>query len=344
MISANSTDNKPKKVKRYLHTITELIRFLKEEEDVVFIQPHNYADHDAIASAFSLQALFNHYEINSKIVYDKEIERESLKNFVKKLEIKIKHIDDCEMKEYHKIVLVDGCKGNYNVTDLIGDEVGVIDHHRVSSPDDVEFSDIRQEYGACATIIADYFVELGVPIPKDVATAIMIGINFDTSNLTRRVSNKDIEIYNLCYHIADVDYVNSVLRNYIHIPDLKYYEYLLQNVKYKSRVAFCYFPAGCSQNLLGLLSDFVLALAEIDFVVLCAKKEDVIIFSLRNENYDWNAAKMINKILKGRGSGGGHVELAGGTMIDISTFDENKILEQVVSILESRVHLCEDNK
>ena len=50
-------------------------------------------------------------------------------------------------------------------TDLIGDEVGVIDHHNVLSPDDVEFSDIRPDYGACATIVWSYFNEYGLTIP-----------------------------------------------------------------------------------------------------------------------------------------------------------------------------------
>ena len=321
-----------KKVERYIDDLTVLVDFLKGEE-FIYIQPHNFPDHDAVASAFGLQQLFKHYGISAHLIYEGEIQRDSLKKLINDLHIDIRHIDDHQVDVHHKIVLVDGCKGNNNVRDLIGDEVGVIDHHQVACPEDVKFSDIRLECGACASIIASYFLDLGVEIPKDVATAIMIGINIATSSLTRGASQQDLKAYFHCSRIADVAYVNSILINHIQISDLEFYRSLIEGIEYFDRLAFCYFPEGCNQNLLGILADFVLSLNEIEFVALCAKNENRVNFSLRNESPEWNASAVIREVLEGIGFGGGHADMAGGMMQDPSAFNKDRILRRIVSIL-----------
>lgn len=321
-----------KEVKRYINKITDFIDFLKGEE-FIFIQTHNFPDHDAVASAFGLQQLFKHYGIDSYLVYEKEIQRDSLKKIIKDLKIDIKNKNDYTMEEQHKIVLVDGCKGNSNVTDLIGDEVGVIDHHQVVSPEDVEFSHIFPEYGACASIIASYFLNLGVKIPKNVATSFLIGISTDTSFLTRGVCEHDLQVFFHCYGIADIQYVTSILRNYIRISDLEFYRFLVDNMIYLKRSAFCYFPSGCNQNLLGILADFAISLNEIDFVVLCAKNENRINFSLRSEVPEWDASHVVRHILEGIGFGGGHADMAGGVIKDSSYFNQEVIYNSIISHL-----------
>ena len=70
-----------------IESIDKLIKSLQKER-FVYIQPHNYPDHDAIASAYGLQYLFEQFGVESKIVYQGNIERNSLKQMIKKLSIK----------------------------------------------------------------------------------------------------------------------------------------------------------------------------------------------------------------------------------------------------------------
>jgi len=318
-------------ITKYLSNINELIDFLRSE-DIVYVQPHNYPDHDAIASAFGLQHFLKHFGIKTKIVYDTTIQRDSVIRLINELNIQAYHISDISMTSNDKIILVDGCKGNTNVTDLIGDEVGVVDHHLVVEPDDVEFSDIRVEYGACASIIASYYIENSVIMHQNVASALMIGINMDTALLTRNVSEFDIRAYLHCYRIANVSYVNNVIRNYIRLDDLTYYQHLITHKKIHDRILFCYFPQGCNQNLLGILSDFALALHEIDLVVLCAKNQKIH-FSLRSEVFEWDVSVLIRHLLTGIGFGGGHADMAGGIITDINQFDPDEIFTKTITLL-----------
>lgn len=315
-----------------MEKIDELITLLKEEE-YVYIQTHNFPDHDAVASAFALGEFFKNFGISSRLTYEGSIQRDSLRSMIQALRIPIAHAHEYNMTESDKIVIVDGCKGNKNVTDLVGDEIAVIDHHLVNKAEDVAYHDIRSEYGACASIITYYFLEHHLIIPEDVATALLIGINMDTALLTRGVGQHDIDAYSVLYTIADVRMVNSILRNYIQQKDLSFYKEAIERVTIKKRVAFCFFPHGCNQNMLGILGDFFLALKEVDFVVLAAHNGSKINFSLRNENSEWNCSQVIQSVLSGIGFGGGHAEMAGGIINDLSSFDKDEIFSKFLGAL-----------
>jgi nanoRNase/pAp phosphatase (c-di-AMP/oligoRNAs hydrolase) len=161
----------------------------------------------------------------------------------------------------------------------------------------------------------------------------MIGINMDTALLTRGVSRFDIEAYAEMYDLSDIRLQNSILRNYIQTKDLHFYRHAIDNVRIADEIAFCYFPEGCNQNLLGILGDFFLALEEVEFVILCANNGGSINFSLRSEKSGWNAARTIQSVLDGIGFGGGHADLAGGMIPAGRTFDPDWILNKFRSLL-----------
>ena len=83
---------------------------------------------------------------------------------------------------------------------------------------------------------------------------------------------------------------------------------------------------------MGILADFVLALEEIDLVVLCAKNKGKINFSSRNEAPDWNSSLIVQELLKGIGSGGGHSHMAGGTVLDAHLFDPVKVRDKLLKL------------
>ena len=175
--------------------------------------------------------------------------------------------------------------------------------------------------GACATLIHGYWDEAAEVDPRQVATALMIGINMDTALLTRQVSRTDIQAYADLYTRADIRLENSILRNSIQTKDLAFYRHALANVQIRDGVAFCWFPDGCNQNLLGILGDFFISLEEAEFVVLCARNGGVINVSVRSEREDWNASQVVQAALDGIGFGGGHADMAGGIIRELGSID-----------------------
>lgn len=292
-----------------------LVDLLAASPDKVFIQPHNFPDHDAVASAFGLQKLLESFHVKTTIVYDGELQRDSLKSMIRELGIELRGYREAGIRPCDGIVIVDGCKGNQNVTELAGKELAVLDHHLVIRPEDVPYIDIRSHLGSCSTLIYGYFKTLGVALSQEVATALLIGINMDTAQLTRDVCEEDVFAYSELYTRANVAQHNSILRNYIQTQDLAFYRFALEHVVVEDALAYCHFTQGCPQNMLGILADFFLALKEVQFVVMVAQNGPVVNFSVRSERLEWNAAGIIQTLLAGVGLGGGHRDMAGGVIV-----------------------------
>ncbi|MFO7736273.1 MAG: DHH family phosphoesterase [bacterium] len=305
----------------------KLISLLKKKQKV-YIQTHNFPDHDAVSSAYALQYLLEKNDIDSRLIYHGEILRESLQNMIDSFKIDIRHHYNYEITEEDSIVIVDGSKGKSNVAELRGRVVAVIDHHEGGVPTDVPFTDIRSSYGACVTIIFGYFAALKLEPSKAVASAMLTGVNFDTHNLMRNVSEKDIEAFAMLHGVSDMEIVRSLVRNNLNIEDLPQFRYLIDNVHVRGNFAFCYFGQGINKNLLAILSDFLLTLEEIEFVALCTRVQESVHFSVRSSNAKARANNIIQKVLEGLGSGGGHADMAGGFMKDINDFDEDEILNR----------------
>jgi len=315
--------------------VKKLIKSLSKY-DRVFIQTHNYPDHDSVSSAFALQYLLKDNGIDSNIIYHGEILRDSLQKMIEKLKIEIKHHSLYQMDSSDAIVIVDGNKKSRNVAELKGTVVAVIDHHQGTEFPDLEFCDIRSDFGACATIVFSYFAELALEPSVEVATALHTAINFDTHQFTRNVNILDIETVALLYRVSDVNLVNSLVRNSIKIDDLPKYEYLLKNVKFHHNFAYCHFASGCDKNLLAILSDYLMTIDGVQVVVLSAKYLDEIIFSIRSELSEFPAHIMISEALAGIGSGGGHIDMAGGRINNIADFNEAEIFNRFLSELRLR--------
>ncbi|MBD3241990.1 MAG: recombinase RecJ, partial [Chitinivibrionales bacterium] len=293
--------------------IAELISHLKTDGHV-YIQTHDFPDHDSVTSAFGLQYLLRTQGVSASITYEGELQRESLLAMTEALGVVLHHNGYYDIRPRDRVVIVDGCTGNRNVSHLVGREVGVIDHHMTEHPEDVPFVDIRPAYGACASIVYDYFHKLNLHIPRDIATALLIGISVDTAQLMRGAADADVQAYTQLYRRADTGLVKSVLGNSIQQRDLAYYRSALDNVLIHDQFAFCYLPRGCSRNLLGILSDFFAGLREVDVVVLCAPDGHRTNFSVRCAHDRWNASLLIQEALKGIGFGGGHRHMAGGSI------------------------------
>lgn len=313
--------------------IEKLLERLKSEQHSIFIQTHNFPDPDAVASAFGLQQLFKLNGIQCRIIYDGGIQRMALIKMIKDFTIDISPSGSVPISEEDKIILVDGCKRNKNVTNLPGKEIAVIDHHEGNDPGDIEFVDIRPEAGACASIISSYYKRLGFETPRDAATVLLAGLFRDTDSLTRGVSSIDVEAYVELFKRADNFKVSSIVINNISMSDLSYYSIVINNLKIKGDIAFCYIEEECNQNLLGILGDFILTLGEIKFTALFADNNQIINISFRNESPDISAAAVMREVVAGIGSGGGHIQMAGGVIDEKKNFDSQKMFDKIVAII-----------
>jgi len=297
----------------------------------IYIQTHNFPDPDAIASAYGIQQLLKYKNIESTICYSGTIDRSSTNKMISQLGIEIVNMDDiCTINSKDMIILVDGQKGNANIINIPGVEIICIDHHKTYKKEKTNylFSDIRPEVGACASIIADYFYENKIEISKNLATAFMFAIKVDTANMSRGVSDLDLEMFYKLYKLCDRDFIKSLEMNTIQFDDLHAYVNAISSIKVYRNISFANTGAECPEPLIATISDFMLALDEVNLSVVYSEKKDGIRLSIRStKRYD--AGLITNKALLGIGNGGGHELMAGGFVPPQQGIDTNTLISDL---------------
>ncbi|MDR1932156.1 MAG: DHH family phosphoesterase [Spirochaetales bacterium] len=315
-----------------------LARLLKDAPDEVFLQPHNVPDPDAIASCLGLQHLLAQRGVESKIVYDQEIEKANSLRMLELFDVPMVAARDAHtLGEEDWAVLVDAQKGNANITDLPTDEVAVIDHHEYKGNQGYRFEDVRPEAGSCSAIIAEYFFENSLTPPSRIATSLLYGIFMDTDNLTRGTSTLDIDMFYQLYALADIALIAELRGNEISLTDLKLYADAFKTVEVYDEIGFLRLSS-VNDSLLGAASDIVLSIAGINIVVAYAIREAGVKLSVRSINSHARANDLVRRLVDGVGVGGGHDHMAGGFIpaqkIDISRKVDTFLKHRAISFFE----------
>lgn len=299
----------------------------------VYIQTHNYPDPDAIASAYGLQKLLEHFDISSVICYDGTAEKLSAQAMLNNFGIEMVCARDLtDMCETDKIVTIDSQKYNSNLTDLIGDEVACIDHHPTMIPCEYHYKDVRI-VGACASLIAEYFFDNDIPLEQNVASALVYGIKMDTADFSRGMTQFDVEMYAKLFPYADNDLLDRMKINTMEFGDLKAYGSAIENIQVFGNVGYAFIPFACPDALIAMISDFILALDIIEFSVIYAVRGDGFKFSVRSELPELHAGKIVHDALSSVGSGGGHARMAGGFAEGAKLPDNEALRNDTIRIL-----------
>ena len=304
--------------------LDELIREINREH--IYIQTHNFPDPDAIASAYGLQRLLADRGIPASICYKGKIDRYSTEKLRELMGIELLDLDEMPLalSDADEVILVDAQKGNANIIDMTGDEIICIDHHPHNDKYSYRFEDIRPEIGACASMIAQYFFENGVEMDEKIATALTYGIRVDTGNLTRGVCKLDIEMINRMFDLCDYETIYVLENSSLCFEDLMAYSRAISSIQVYDNISFADTGEDCP--VIASISDFMLALHEVAFSVVYARKDGGIKLSVRSELAALDAGKIVEEALAGIGNGGGHASMAGGFVPFSGSEDEARLL------------------
>lgn len=299
----------------------------------VYIQTHNYPDQDALASAWGLSRLLASRGIESIICYEGILDKVNTVEMVQQCQIPVHHISEVWMTTKDEIILVDGQSGNVNVDEFAGMEIACIDHHRSQSRRKYRFQDIRMA-GSCATIIAEYFRENEVPLDEKMATALLYGMKVDTASMTRGVTEADIDMFVYLYKRADARLL-TILDSYsLTVNDLSAYQEAIASLKISGNFGVANAGEGCSEAMIGTLSDFLISLAEIDFCMVYSYRVGGLKLSVRSVREEWDASRIIQQVLTGYGGGGGHATMAAGFIAGLTREEAIQHAERIIGEIQ----------
>lgn len=285
----------------------------------ITIQCHDNPDADTLASGFGLYLYFQSKDIPVKLIYTgpNRIQKANLKLMVEHLGIPVEYWspDDASRRKVEGLLITVDCQyGAGNVSRIDADEVAIIDHHQVEITD-VPLSEIRSAMGSCSTVVWSMLEEAGYEITNlKLGTALYYGLYTDTGQFSE------------IYHPIDMDMRDSILydkrlitrfrNSNLSLKELEIAGIALIRYSYNEDYRFAVIHAKpCDPNILGLISDFLLQVDEIDTCLVYNDTHDGYKFSVRSCIKEVNANELAEYLADGVGSGGGHFDKAGGFIV-----------------------------
>ncbi len=275
---------------------------------------HDNPDPDSIASAAGLaKVLRRSFRRQVRVAYGGIIGRAENQELVKVLGVHISHIRHLDVKKYKHYALVDTQPGTGNnaLDGIIPDLV--FDHHPVrSATRKVPFSDIRTDYGATATMIAEYISASGWELTKKEATAFLYAVRSETQDFGREFSPHDRTLFDELLPKADL---RALARIQTPVLPLSYYQTLheaLEKLESVGSLVISHLGAIPNPDIVPEIADLLLRMRGMTWSLCTGVLNDRIYLSLRTTNSRADAGRLMRRILGRRGRGGGHGMMAGG--------------------------------
>ncbi|MBQ9766838.1 MAG: DHH family phosphoesterase [Lachnospiraceae bacterium] len=290
----------------------------------VIIQCHDFPDADAIASGYAVYTYLKNRGKEVRLVYGgrQEITKPNLVIMVDQLEIPLEYVT--ELQEAELLLTVDCIYGEGNVTPFPAKQVAVIDHHLCNKPV-FDLMEVRSSYGSCASLVAEMLREEGVIINEDVkvATALYYGLYTDTNAFGELHHPADRDLRDFARYDAGVF---TLLKNSnLSLEEMQIAGDALKHYRYREEYRFALVQAKpCDPNILGFISDLLLQVDGVDVCVVFCRMPSGLKLSVRSCVASVRAVELLDYVIRGIGSGGGHMQKAGGYIPNSSLLEASE--------------------
>jgi nanoRNase/pAp phosphatase (c-di-AMP/oligoRNAs hydrolase) len=300
--------------------------------DSIGVLMHPNPDPDAMSAALAVQHLVVDFDTDVTIQYPGEIRHQENRAFETVLDLSFERIDGADELAGEATVLVDhnDPRGFQGASDI--EPVAVIDHH----PGDgtgTAFTDVREGYGACATIFAEYFDSLGwtpldpetTPddggpgqgtIPAPVATGMLFGIQSDTTDLTKGCSSAEFRAAEFLYPGIDTDRLDRIANPEVDAEVLDIKAAAISNREVRNAFAISDVDTVSNVDAIPQAADELLTLEGVTAVVVLGEKDDTLHLSGRSRDDRVHMGKTLEHVVEDipMSSAGGHARMGGGQL------------------------------
>jgi len=268
------------------------------------------ADPDAIASALALKRLFWRKTRNVLIYRNNSIKRSDNLSFIKLLKIKQQHIRYIKRTKITKLAIIDSQPCHHK--EFMNQQFDIIiDHHPVDPSTKAYFVDIQEDYGANSTIMTEYLKAAKIKPTPRLATALFYGIKTDTNNFVRQCLPNDINAFRYLYKFTNMNIIKKIESSGMTKRSLSNYLTALERLVFIKNIAFVHMDKVNNPDILVMLADFFLGLAEATWSIVSGIHDQKLIIILRNAGFRGNAGKKAKELFSCRdGLAGGHRDAA----------------------------------
>jgi nanoRNase/pAp phosphatase (c-di-AMP/oligoRNAs hydrolase) len=302
---------------------------------------HDDPDPDCLAGAIALELLARESGAETvDILYGGSISHQQNRAFVNVFDVELEQYADALLEANELVAFVDhSLPGNHNSVPA-GTELDiVVDHHPVESPIPGRFVDVREEYGATATILTEYLRESPVEVTTRVASGLLFGLHRERLDFIRQptvheydaaqylTERADVEVlrelYSASFSAETVDAVGAAIRN---------------RVERDACLVSCV-GRTTGHDALAQAADYLLNVEGISTVLVSGIVDDEIQLSARSMRDDIDLGDLLQQAFGDVGRAGGHRDMAGG-QLPLGLFDEVSEDEdeaELVGMIDERV-------
>jgi nanoRNase/pAp phosphatase (c-di-AMP/oligoRNAs hydrolase) len=302
--------------------------------DALLVLTHRGPDPDAIGSCEGVRHLCStSFGLTTQVATMGRIHRAENLAMVRALDLEFATYEDIRPEEYFGAVLVD-TQPDFGHTFLPEDIplLAVFDHHvppdaavAGTSPQ-IAHRDVRLGIGATASIIFEYLRDAGCAWETRVATALFCGVRYDTADLSRNSAELDEEAYYSTFRRADRALITQI--NHPPLPRVYYSELhgALTVARQYGALILCLLGKISHPEFVAEVADFFLRMKGCSWVVVggAVEEEGEYVLSLRTDYAFGNAYPLMERVLDGEGSFGGHGHIA-GARIKLEDMGESSI-------------------
>ena len=280
----------------------------------ILIVTHDNPDPDALAAAFALRHLIEvKAQLQAVIAYSGVVGRVENRELIDIFEIKTSRIEDLDLDEFGVVCMVDTQPGTGNNSFPHDREVHIIiDHHPLREQTKTSWLyDVRNEYGAAATILYEYLLCQEVYVATKLATILYYAIKSETQDLGREWGLADKTAYLNLLQLSNNRLLFKITQAKVPAEYFTLFNRAIENARqYGPVLVFNLFDVNTPETV-AEMADFLLRMQGIDFVLGIGRHEESAVLSLRTTSQDVFAGDALRAVVDDLGTAGGHGMSAG---------------------------------
>ena len=267
------------------------------------------ADPDAIASALALKRLFWRRVKRVLTYHINIIKRADNLALIRLLKIELHNIRRLKSSEITKWALVDSQPQHSEQLTRFRFDI-IVDHHPLVPGTIGRFVDVKEDYGANATILTEYLRGAKIKPSPRLATALFYGIKTDTDNFARPSAPNDINAFRYLYQFANTGIIKKIESSEMTRNMLKSFKTAIENLTFVKDKALIHMGKVNDPDVLVMTADFFLKLVEASWCIVSGVYGQKLIVIFRNAGFRLDAGKMAQRMFGRWGSAGGHKSMA----------------------------------
>ncbi|MDZ5810263.1 DHHA1 domain-containing protein [Halorubrum sp. AD140] len=306
-------------------------RRLLAEQDEIAVLMHPNPDPDAMSAALGVASLASQVGVDATVQYPGQIRHQENRAFRTVLDLELDPIEHVSDLAAESIVLVDhneprGFAGADGVLPM-----AVVDHHPGDGSGEA-FTDVRTDYGATASVVAEYFkqnnaapvppdkhaseTDSDLTLPTDTATGLLYGILSDTKHLTVGASEPDFAAAAYVYPGVDQDRLDRIANPAVDAEVLEVKARAIAGRRIEGSFAVADVGGVNNVDAIPQAADELIQLEGVSAVVVIGERDGTVHLSGRSRDDRVHMGNAIDSVLSDlhNGSGGGHSRMGGGTI------------------------------